>query len=369
MRRRLTVPLAVAIAVGYVCLLSPPSWAIYRDGWCRKGEGQTVVVEWTPPGGVSSPATTLIRCIALPGGSGALSTYPEEGETDLASPLKSAGIHYRLQGGLIVDVNNVPTLNGQYWHYVRGQEGGWLGNDQWFPEPIVDSFVGIRLTAAPAAPVPVPQFEPTPSPTPTAPDPGNPSEEPTGPGPGPTGEPSPEPSDQPSGDPSDQPSNPPTQPAPTQQPPTGTPSPPPTTGQPTSQPPPDEPPPPQPSRGTPTSSNPNDQPSSPDDQPSQPQDEPSGSGGQAAPPTSTPPPSGSPSPDPDSTVPDASPSPSRLWGRETSERQPSEVTPPRETNPWAPVAAVVAGLVLLGGLGSGFAGSLREQTGPSWEDE
>ena len=42
---------------------------------------------------------------------------------------------------------------------------------------------------------------------------------------------------------------------------------------------------------------------------------------------------------------------------------------PENSTPWAAFAAVVAGLVLLGGLGSGFASSLHEPPGSDWEDE
>ena len=141
MNRKLAVSLAAAIAAVNLCALSSPAWATYRDGWCREGEGQTVVVDWTPVGGSGSEATTLVRCIALVEGGG----YPVDEGDWRTSPLSSAGIPWDATGSLVVTINGITAHLPEYWHYSAGKvengKGAW-GNAS--TDPVVNSYVGNR---------------------------------------------------------------------------------------------------------------------------------------------------------------------------------------------------------------------------------
>lgn len=343
--RRSAAALTAAAAVAALGWLVVPlsAHADPRDGWCRAGEGQAVVVDPNPPDTGGSPEPVIIRCIPLPGGPGATAEYPIQNGPPLGAPLDSAGIPYKVSpGGLIVDVAGYDTPEGYYWHYVQGENGAWLGNDSWFPEAIVDTMVGIRLTDSPAAPVTVPKLLPAPAPSPSVkppPTPG-PSGDPT---PGPSGDPTPDPSGDPTPDPSGDPTPPPTQqPTPTGRPPGRTPPPRPRTT-----------PPPNPT-GRPEPENRDD----PDtDTPPEASDEPDATV--------------SPSEEAGATavVADASPSPSRVWGEESSVRSPVGQPGQQDAAPWTPWLVALAGLVLVGGLGSSFAGTLRETGVPALEDE
>ena len=384
MQRGLGGLVAAGVAIAAACLVPlSPAHAEQHDGWCREGEGQAVVVDPNPPVPFGPALPVIIRCIVLPGGPGATSEYPQEGPFNRASVLESAGIPYRLNAsGLVVDIAGHETPDGYYWHYVRGRDGAWLGRDAWDPEPVVDTMVGIRLTQREAAPVVVPKLLPAPQPPPSdepspgpsgGPSPGPSGEPSAGPSPGPTGEPSAGPTGEPSAGPTGEPTAGPTAA------PTGTPP-----GGPSTPPPPQDPPrPTDPSRQPPPTTAPSEprrtSPGSPD-RPSQPPTSdrtttPPEDDGEdentVTPPTQDPDVTVSPSLDPQDTtvVADASPSPSRVWGKESSVRTPNPTPAPEGTAPWAPWLVALAGLVLVGGLGSGFLGSRNATTPLDLEDE
>lgn len=342
--------LSVAFCVALLLCFVPPAHAEWRDGACEQGEGQSVIVDWSLTPDVGS-GTELIRCIILNSES-----YPETGPAGQGTQdvLLSAGIPHQFNG-LISNVNNIPTPEGHSWHYTGGRDGGWLGIGYWLPEPDVDTFVGIMLVedGAQHTPVRVPAFQ-EPS------DPG-PSEEPSeDPGPSEGPGPSEDPSDDPSGGPAPSPE----------------PEPEPTPG-----PEPDQTP-------TPTAPAPSAPPVPPStDQPTR-TPTPSAS---TTPPTATPTPSNSPTPTPSpSATPTVAPtptpsddpeidgenapidapseSPSPVWGREDSGRQPPEsvadVRAPASS--WLSAAFAV---VVLGGLGTAAGLGLRSSSTAPVEDE
>ncbi|NLE98809.1 MAG: hypothetical protein GX596_12615, partial [Propionibacterium sp.] len=311
-----------------------PANAEWRDGPCRAGEGQTVIVDWslTPDAG---SGTELIRCITLDGSG----EYPDRGATETEAVLASAGIPYALVG-LITDVNNIPTPEGHSWHYTRGEDDGWLGRSYWMPEPMIDTFVGIALTeeGIERTPVRVPAFaEPEPSEEPEA------SETPSAPGPSP--EPSAEPSTEPGHTEAPQPTEAPT---PT---PAAPPAPAPTSAQ-TS---------PQPPSPSPTSA----PPTVPPTPSSVPAPTPT-----TAPETPTPTPSTDPEVETEGGAPMDTPSttPTPVWGFEGADRQPeaqaAEAAPAGSS--WLTAALAV---VVLGGLGTAAGLGLRTSSAPPMEDE
>ncbi|NLE98876.1 MAG: hypothetical protein GX596_12950, partial [Propionibacterium sp.] len=91
----------LALCVVLLQLWALPANAEWRDGPCREGEGQTVIVDWslTPDAG---SGTELIRCILLDDSEG----YPDRGATAQGTEavLASAAIRYAFVG-VIADVN------------------------------------------------------------------------------------------------------------------------------------------------------------------------------------------------------------------------------------------------------------------------
>lgn len=147
----------VVLSIAFLQFGASPAHADWREGFCKEGEGQTVIVDWSATPEAGTP-THLIRCIALEDGA----DYPERGTSGLSTEdvLLSAGISYTFQG-LITDVNGIPTAEGASWHFSTGEPGAWEEGAQWQPEAAVDSFAGITLTPdqTPRVPVLVPQFE------------------------------------------------------------------------------------------------------------------------------------------------------------------------------------------------------------------
>ena len=125
-----------------------------------------------------------MRCIPLAGAPGELSAYPVPDGNPLAMPLEAAGISYT-DRGMVTDINGIEAPAGSYWHFVKGEvsaEGGqWLGKESWFPDPIVDSFLGITLSdGVDVVPVVVPRFD-APEPTATEQPGGDPTPGPSAP--------------------------------------------------------------------------------------------------------------------------------------------------------------------------------------------
>lgn len=410
--------MAVLAAVGIVAgaLLAMPGNAHadgegWREGWCREGEGQTLVIDWrATPDALDIDPPHLIRCIAMAEGE----DYPIETDIPISAPLVSAGIPFTTNvPGLFTSVNGVPTQleAGFKWNWSTGQltpEDGadhWLGRDEWTPEAGVDTFVAITLSAKPSdasgLPVVTPQFDltdPTVTPTATASPTPDPSVTPSSTAsnttkPGGTVMPSNSPS--PSASPSATQSA--TQPAtqtatstPTATNPVGataTPSitasptnttaaPPNTTASPTSnttRPRRTTRPPRQthrPQRPTYRPERPTYQP----DPPNYPQPPP--------PPVQEPPPPPPPPPVVEEPVEPALPAdpsgegtgpanapPSRVWGREDVTRQSTEADRPDKPAPWSQLAAVAGAVVVVGGLGTAFARGLQTSAPPVVEEE
>lgn len=361
---------ATVAALLFAPLATVAAHAEWSDGFCRAGEGQSVVVDWRLLPGATG-GTDLVRCIHLdPSGP----EYPSPAGHPLGAPLDSIGVAW--SGSSVIDtVNGIAAPEGWFWAFSTGsvgEDGGgqWLGSSAWFPEPGIDTFAGVTLmerrggveVEVPAAP---PQFADDPEPTPEP----DPSPEPT-PEPDPSPQPTPEP------DPSPEPTS---EPDPTSEP------------EPEAQPDPE----PQPEEGT--------QPDSPPAQPTTPAVAPTG--GPTPPPTppasraserpTTMPPQGSPEPTPDrspratptvgTTTPDSAPptphpepavgqatgvpsSPEPVWGLEATERS-SRTLPAGSDDALSPLGAMALGVITVGGLGAAVTLSARQVAAPPVEDE
>lgn len=345
----------VALAYLLPCTAPLPAHAEWRDGFCRQGEGQTVIVDWRLLPGATGE-TRLVRCIAM---DPAAPAYPVEVGNPLAAPLDSTDVPWA-GAGMIDTVGGITAPEGWFWAYssgeVTGDGGQWRGAEAWQPVPGIDTFAGITLMQAHGGttvevPEALPQFSPPseaqPTVTPTSdtsppddatqaptdlPDLAPPSTAPPPelePGPTPV-TPEPTPSLAPS--PADGAATPPptlstaTRPSQAPPPPTHTPTPTPPTQSPSALPSRTPPPPHSP---TPTL-------------------------------TPTPPPSSTPAP------PSATPSP--VWGRESAERL-DGADHARSVEHWEPSGTIALGVAMLGGLGAAATLALRPSTTEPLEDE
>ncbi|WP_296137134.1 hypothetical protein [uncultured Tessaracoccus sp.] len=393
---------SLVLAVMGLPLTASTARAEWHDGLCQRGEGVTVIIDWSRLDEGGGGDRELLRCVVLEDGA---TTFPVTDPTGLnmASVLRSAGVEFSMDPGYISDVNGIPTPDGTYWHFTGGKEGQWLGKTHYDPQPEVDTFTGIALGEYGTDPAPVrtPEFaerdeteDPGDGPSDgPGEDPGDgpsdgPGKDPDGPGgepTGPSGEPT-EPGDGPDeeptgpGDPTDGPTGP-GDSSPSEEPtrPGTAPS--------------------TPGRGRPTASDtPDDRTQAPTDaRPGEPRDRadrtsppagghrrdttpgahpprqtPEPTATPSAPPAPTPTPSTSPGPveapsGPPADAPSATPSP--VWGREDAERR---AAPGAGTDPGASPSGwlnSVVGLVLLGGLGTAVGVGLRGGRGQPLEDE
>ncbi|MDO5737343.1 MAG: hypothetical protein Q4P15_12800 [Propionibacteriaceae bacterium] len=402
-RRLLALLAVVGISAGGMLAASGNAHAdgpTPRDGWCKQGEGQSVVIDWgwLPDAEGSEPPVT-IRCIQLAPGA---YEYPVEGDpSPLTDPLASAGIPYEVHPTTklvtSIDGKALPSGPDFGWHWSTGKiaadgvSGTWEGEGEWIPEAGMDTVVGITVTGikdsdSPLVPVPFPQFDPEkydnpfppvvkPSPTPT--------ETPSSPAPSASATPTT------SATPSPSPSSTPTATQTTTQPAIQTPTPvAPST------------PPASPSRtaSASTSSTPTaartttpraqrttrqprrtTRPRTPTTRPQPPVN-------QQPPPVQQPPPPPPPPIDPAPVEPPptepalpadpsgegtdiANPPPTRVWGREDAVRQ-SEAADRQDTPaPWSQLAAIAGAFVVVGGLGTAFARGLHTSQPPVVEEE
>ncbi len=358
-----------ALALPSIARADGETW---RDGWCRQGEGQTVVIDWRATTAEDADQQ-LIRCVKLAAGA---TTYPLEGAAPpLTNPLESADIPYEIAfNGVFTSINDQTVSEGFTWHWATGtptagdaEGGNWEGKPKWEPVAGVDTVVGITLTDATddasRLPATSPQFDPSeapplePSPTPTE------SESPT---------------TSPSTTPSDSASN------------SGTATPtvsastsaiktsaaPQTTSAPAT---------------TATSAAPTQQPSrtrrptSPPRRTTRPRRPTNPPQQPVNPPPFIPPappiqnyPELPPIEDPLAPPPEdgtgqatdaPNATPSRVWGREDATRQGSEAIRSDTPAPWSQLAAVAGAVVIVGGLGTAFARGLQTSTPPVVEEE
>ena len=197
------VACAVIAAASILWVLPARGDSTWRDGWCRQGEGQTVVIDWSTypdlvtaiPG--TDGGTTLVRCIVFP--EGEPRSYTSTTGDGRTQPLDDAGIPWA-GSGLITEINGIEAEgldSYEWWFYTIGYvdgSGNGLWGSGWSATPD-DEFVGVALTrdSMSAPPIPLPQYAP-----PAATGSPEPSAEPTG---EPTGEPTDEPSANPSASP------------------------------------------------------------------------------------------------------------------------------------------------------------------------
>ncbi len=173
---------AVVLAVSGLPARGDDTW---RDGWCQEGEGLTVVLDWANapdpeplvPG--NQDDSSIVRCVPL---SGEGNTLPKTGGNELESVVKSAGLPYEMNDGIVFSINGiVPPENQTYWHSRVGRIGAWGDDHDWTMDPpFTDGFWAFTYFdtsgGEPAPkPRPVPEFaegtyvppEPTETATPT----------------------------------------------------------------------------------------------------------------------------------------------------------------------------------------------------------
>ncbi len=387
--QRLLAALAVVgIAAGGLMALPGTARAdgeTSRAGGCGPDEGQTIIIDWNDPADPTNQVYNIVRCIFLEDGD----TYPVDPDNKLGAPLASAGLEYSPKVGVITTIEGITAGPGENWIYVLGEVENW--KTEWEPQPVVDSFVGVTLSAskANAQPIPVPKFnmppfaEPPKKPDPTTEEPTEdptteePTKDPT------TEEPTKDPTTEestkkPTKKPTSSPSTPPSQTSPQTATPTAT-----ATS----------------SRPAPQTSRPNrtrrpttrpprqtTRPQRPTYRPQQPNFDPQ-------PPNFGPPPPNFPQPppvqeqplpppvfeEPIETALPADPSgegtgpanapPSRVWGREDVTRQSAQASDSDNPAPWSQLAAVAGAVVVVGGLGTAFARGLQTSTPPVVEEE
>lgn len=325
--RALGAALTSAVVVGASALAAVADGKTWHDGWCEKGEGVTVVLDWAnfPDAKPTTPGNQgddlLVRCAVV-----STTWQPGAAESDQHALLNRSGIPFDQSGGFITGANGLDgwastfdDANPWYWHLSAGTVSGWGADDETGFVPrmgddgYVDKFWGITYTDSKTAdkvPRVAPQFSPTHTPPP--------SSTPSPAGGGSTG-----PATKPTG--------------------AGT------------------------SAASPRASH------SPKVTASaQATTKPSVSNTPRPSPTPTVSPSGSPSPTPSTPASDAaaaSASPSPVWGKETAAHAPAPTTASTPAPRWSSYATLGAlGVILVGGLG--FAAvALKPAKAPSLEDE
>lgn len=133
----------------------------WYDGWCRKGDGVTVVLDWhnfpqanpAIPANQGSAATgVLARCAVTPA-----SWRKSPGESAQVALLNRAGIPIDVtSSGFIKGVNGLDggfgggtAASPWYWRLSAGTTSGWAadGEDSYVPRtPYVDKFWGVTFT-------------------------------------------------------------------------------------------------------------------------------------------------------------------------------------------------------------------------------
>lgn len=188
------------VAVSAICVVPAPSHADdagWRDGWCRKGEGIGVVIDWhLAPPALATPVLTdgdqthLVRCVVL--GDAAI-------PPDARALLGMAGLEHNPHG-LIASVNGIALDGFEFsWHLRAGTEGRWTDTD-WLLDPA--THVAMSYTVRDMDPSIVEAPQPVLSPTHTPPL-ASASPSPTAaPTPTPTGDPADDPTGEPGGEPS-----------------------------------------------------------------------------------------------------------------------------------------------------------------------
>ena len=157
--QRLLAALAVVgIAAGGLLALPGTARADdgpWRDRGCEQGEGQTIIIDWNDPADETNQVFNIVRCIVLEDDT---DVYPLDPDNKLGAPLASAGLEYDPKDGVITTIAGITARSGESWVYVLGEEEKW--KTEWEPKPVVDSFVGVTLSASKAnsQPVPAPKF-------------------------------------------------------------------------------------------------------------------------------------------------------------------------------------------------------------------
>ena len=129
------VACAVIAAASILWVLPARGDSTWRDGWCRQGEGQTVVIDWSTypdlvtaiPG--TDGGTTLVRCIVFP--EGEPRSYTSTTGDGRTQPLDDAGIPWA-GSGLITEINGIEAEgldSYEWWFYTIGYDDGHRNRD------------------------------------------------------------------------------------------------------------------------------------------------------------------------------------------------------------------------------------------------
>lgn len=160
----------------------------WRDGWCAKGEGQSVVADWGQvPDAVPDISTGkpyLVRCLQFANGA-----YDSTSD-GRAAPFEDVGVAVTFSNGLVDSVNGINgDDHGGYWMFAGSRDTLAWDSGIWSPTPDVPFFIASLTVEWPTTysvepqwgtpPAPAPSEEPTPSeepseaptPTPTKPAP------------------------------------------------------------------------------------------------------------------------------------------------------------------------------------------------------
>lgn len=158
---------SLALVASGVAWVAPAQAGDWHDGWCAKGEGLAVAVDWRAatdgspavPGNVDTGV--LVRCLV-----GA------KFDTDdaRADVVRQVGLQVASSGGLVTTINGIKASSkpsGPTWWYHTGTPGAWAPKQLWVPVDAPDNFVAIVLsTDANALPPVVPKFaDPGPGPS------------------------------------------------------------------------------------------------------------------------------------------------------------------------------------------------------------
>ena len=169
--RRAAVALAALVASSLAAPASAaPSESGWRDGWCKQGEGMTVVVDF----GDHSERAWEARCRI----GGDYQATTGDGRVD---PLEAVGYDVTLDGGLVTYIDGIGDDVWPWWMYSVAHGGdAWSTTSYTLPEgERIDWFLGVCLSEAGCYPRVDPQFLPDDNTDPEGPgDPEDPTETP-----------------------------------------------------------------------------------------------------------------------------------------------------------------------------------------------
>ncbi len=143
-----------------------PTGSGWREGWCKQGEGLTVVVDF----GDGSERGWEARCKI--GG-----TLASDGQATRKSALEAVGYEVTITNQMVSHIDGIGDELSPWWRFTTSQmAAGWLSEPFEVPAAATNWFQGACLSEAGCAPRVPPQFEPgSVDPGPTDPGPTDPT--------------------------------------------------------------------------------------------------------------------------------------------------------------------------------------------------